>query len=65
MVAIPVPGDLTTAKICDEEFVLERRVGETFVLGTATWRIEAIEPQRLTAHDLQVLISELTWQTTP
>jgi ATP-dependent Lhr-like helicase len=31
----------------DEEFVLERRVGETFVLGTATWRIEAIDPQRV------------------
>jgi ATP-dependent Lhr-like helicase len=31
----------------DEEFVLERRAGETFVLGTATWRIEAIEPQRV------------------
>lgn len=31
----------------DEEFVLERRVGETFVLGTATWRIEAIEPHRV------------------
>ena len=31
----------------DEEFVLERRVGETFVLGTATWRIDAIEPQRV------------------
>jgi ATP-dependent Lhr-like helicase len=31
----------------DEEFVLERRVGETFVLGTATWRIEAIEAQRV------------------
>ncbi len=31
----------------DEEFVLERRVGETFVLGTATWRIEAIEPLRV------------------
>lgn len=28
----------------DEEFVLERRVGETFSLGTSTWRIEAIEP---------------------
>ena len=26
---------------------------------------EAIEPQRLTAHDLQALISELTWQTAP
>lgn len=31
----------------DEEFVLERRVGETFVLGTSTWRIEAIDPQRV------------------
>ncbi len=31
----------------DEEFVLERRVGETFVLGTSTWRIEAIEPQKV------------------
>jgi ATP-dependent Lhr-like helicase len=31
----------------DEEFVLERRVGEAFVLGTASWRIEAIEPHRV------------------
>ena len=31
----------------DEEFVLEQRVGETFVLGTSTWRIEAIEPHRV------------------
>jgi ATP-dependent Lhr-like helicase len=31
----------------DEEFVLERRVGETFVLGTSTWRIETIEPHRV------------------
>ncbi len=31
----------------DEEFVLERRVGETFTFGTSTWRIEAIEPQRV------------------
>lgn len=31
----------------DEEFVLERRVGETFVLGSSTWRIEAIDPQRV------------------
>ena len=26
---------------------------------------EAMEPQRLTAHDLQALISEPAWQTTP
>src|SRR5262249_28031482 len=31
----------------DEEFVLERRVGETFVLGTATWRSDTIEPHRV------------------
>ena len=31
----------------DEEFVLERRVGETFALGTSTWTIEAIEPGRV------------------
>jgi ATP-dependent Lhr-like helicase len=31
----------------DEEFVLERRVGETFVLGTSTWKIDAIEPQKV------------------
>jgi ATP-dependent Lhr-like helicase len=32
----------------DEEFVYERRVGETFVLGNATWRIEAIDADRVT-----------------
>ncbi|MBY0397575.1 MAG: DEAD/DEAH box helicase, partial [Thermoleophilia bacterium] len=31
----------------DEEFVLERRTGETFVLGTASWRIDVIEPQKV------------------
>ncbi len=31
----------------DEEFVFERRVGETFVLGNSTWRIIAIEPHRV------------------
>ncbi len=31
----------------DEEFVLERRVGETFTLGTATWQIDAIEAQKV------------------
>jgi ATP-dependent Lhr-like helicase len=31
----------------DEEFVYERRVGETFALGNSTWRIEAIEPHRV------------------
>ncbi len=31
----------------DEEFVFERRVGETFMLGNAAWRIDAIEPHRV------------------
>ncbi len=31
----------------DEEFVYERRVGETFILGNSTWRIEAVEPHRV------------------
>ena len=31
----------------DEEFVFERRVGETFVLGNSTWQIMAIEPHRV------------------
>lgn len=31
----------------DEEFVFERRVGDTFMLGTASWRIDAIEPHRV------------------
>jgi ATP-dependent helicase Lhr and Lhr-like helicase len=31
----------------DEEFVYERRVGETFALGNASWRIEQIEAHRV------------------
>ena len=31
----------------DEEFVYERRVGETFALGNSTWRIDMIEPHRV------------------
>jgi len=31
----------------DEEFVYERRVGETFILGNSTWRIEALESHRV------------------
>jgi ATP-dependent helicase Lhr and Lhr-like helicase len=31
----------------DEEFVYERRVGESFVLGNSTWRLTAIEPHRV------------------
>ncbi len=31
----------------DEEFVYERRVGESFRLGAATWKIEAIEAHKV------------------
>ena len=31
----------------DEEFVWERRVGETFSLGTQTWRIQNISPNHI------------------
>ncbi len=31
----------------DEEFIFERRVGETFILGNAAWRIDAIEAHRV------------------
>jgi ATP-dependent Lhr-like helicase len=31
----------------DEEFVYERRVGDTFLLGTNTWRLERIEMDRV------------------
>ena len=37
----------------DEEFVLERRVGETFVLGTSTWKIVAIEVQKVVVEPAQ------------
>ncbi|MGE5674152.1 MAG: DEAD/DEAH box helicase, partial [Mycobacterium leprae] len=35
----------------DEEFVYESRVGDVFLLGTATWRIEAIEHDRITVSE--------------
>jgi ATP-dependent Lhr-like helicase len=31
----------------DEEFVFERRVGETFILGNSSWRIDAIDAHRV------------------
>jgi len=31
----------------DEEFIYERRVGDTFLLGTHTWRLEEIEADRV------------------
>jgi ATP-dependent Lhr-like helicase len=31
----------------DEEFIFERRVGDTFMLGTNTWRLDSIEADRV------------------
>jgi ATP-dependent Lhr-like helicase len=31
----------------DEEFIYERRVGDTFLLGTNAWRLERIEADRV------------------
>ncbi|HTU91194.1 MAG TPA: DEAD/DEAH box helicase [Gemmataceae bacterium] len=31
----------------DEEFIYERRVGDTFLLGTNAWRVESIEADRV------------------
>src|SRR5205085_5862254 len=31
----------------DEEFIYERRVGDTFLLGTTAWRLEEIEADRV------------------
>jgi ATP-dependent Lhr-like helicase len=31
----------------DEEFIYERRVGETFLLGTSAWRIDSIQTDRV------------------
>lgn len=43
----------TTVKLgeMDEEFVYESRVGDVFLLGTNTWRITAIEHDRITVED--------------
>lgn len=31
----------------DEEFIYERRVGDTFLLGTTPWRLDRIDPDRV------------------
>ncbi|MFM7152200.1 MAG: helicase-related protein, partial [Gemmataceae bacterium] len=31
----------------DEEFIFERRVGDTFLLGTNAWKLDRIEPDRV------------------
>jgi ATP-dependent Lhr-like helicase len=32
----------------DEEFILESRVGDTFILGSSVWRMTAMDPNRIT-----------------
>jgi ATP-dependent Lhr-like helicase len=34
----------------DEEFVYERRIGDTFLLGTSAWRIDRIETDRVLVY---------------
>lgn len=42
-----VDGSPTRLGELDEEFIYESRVGDVFVLGTATWRIASIEHDRI------------------
>src|SRR4029450_9911733 len=42
------PGTARVGEL-DEEMVFESRVGETFLLGASTWRIEEITHDRATA----------------
>ncbi len=48
-VFLPGDGDRPGRRVgeLDEEMVYESRVGETFVLGASTWRIEEIRPDRV------------------
>jgi ATP-dependent Lhr-like helicase len=34
----------------DEEFIYERRIGDTFLLGTTAWKIDRIEVDRVLVH---------------
>jgi ATP-dependent Lhr-like helicase len=40
-------GNGTRIGELDEEFIYERRVGDTFLLGTNAWRLESIEADRV------------------
>src|SRR5262245_26170837 len=42
-----IAGQNTRIGELDEEFVYERRIGDTFVLGTTAWRIEDIGDDRV------------------
>lgn len=37
----------------DEEFIYERRVGDSFLLGTSAWRIDRIEADRVLVQSVQ------------
>jgi ATP-dependent Lhr-like helicase len=52
------PGGVRVGEL-DEEFVYERRVGDTFLLGTSAWRVDRIEADRvqvLPAEGLPALV---------
>jgi ATP-dependent Lhr-like helicase len=40
------PGGLRVGEV-DEEFIYERRIGDAFLLGTNTWRITRLDPDRV------------------
>jgi len=44
--AVYGPGNLRLGEL-DEEFIYERRVGDAFLLGTSSWRVEAIQEDRI------------------
>lgn len=44
--AVIGPGSTRIGEL-DEEFIYERRLGDTFLLGTTAWRIEKIETDRV------------------
>jgi ATP-dependent Lhr-like helicase len=46
------PGGLRVGEV-DEEFVYERRVGDSFLLGTSAWRIDRIETDRVQVSPTQ------------
>lgn len=47
--AVITTGGLRIGEV-DEEFVYERRIGDTFLLGTNAWRIDRIETDRVLVY---------------
>jgi len=50
---VVVEPEGTTVGTVDEEFAVESLAGDTFLLGTTSWRIRRIEPGRLRVEDAQ------------